>query len=81
MNTYKYITIDDKKSLIIERILNNERALYHLQVALFESNSNSSSQDEIDSINIAINRCSSDMQTLNNIFSDLNNGIDQFNEY
>lgn len=81
MNTYNYITIEDKKSLIVERIVNSERALYHLQVALFESNTNSSSQDEIDSINLAINRCSSDIQVLNNIINDLNNGIDQFNEY
>jgi hypothetical protein len=81
MNTYNYITIEDKKDLIVERIVNNERALYHLQVALFESDTNFSSQDEVNSINIAIGRCSSDIQVLNNILSDLNNGIDQFNEY
>ena len=81
MNTYNYITIEDKKRLIVERIINNEKALYHLQVALLESNSNSSSQDEINSINIATSRCSSDIQTLNNILNDLNNGIDEFTQY
>lgn len=81
MNAYTYITIKDKKNLIVERIVNSEKALYHLQVALSESNSNSASQDEINSINLAINRCSSDIQTLNNILGDLNNGIDEFTQY
>jgi len=81
MNTYNYITIQDKKNLIVERIINNERAMYHLQVALLEFNTNSSSQDEIDSASIAINKCSSTIQVLNNILNDLNNNIDEFNQY
>jgi type IV pilus biogenesis protein CpaD/CtpE len=81
MNTYNYITIEDKKDLIVERIVNNERALYHSQVALLESSTNSYSEDEINSINITINRCSSNIQALNSILIDLNNGIDQFNQY
>lgn len=81
MNTYNYITIEDKKNLIVERILNNERALYHLQISLLEFNTNSSSQDEIDSASIAINKCSSNIQVLNNILNDLNNNIDEFNQY
>ena len=81
MNFYTEITISDKKNLIKERVKNNENALYHLSIALKESETNGISEDEILSINKEIFKCSSNIIVLNNIMNNLNNGIDEFSQY
>lgn len=81
MNTYTQITVDDKKRLILERIKNNENALYHLNISIVESNTNGAPQEEITQVNEGISRATANMLTLNAILNDLNNGIDEFNQY
>jgi hypothetical protein len=81
MNTYTQIAIEDKKRLILERIKNNENALYHLNISIVESNTNGATQEEITQVNEGISRATANMITLNEILSDLNNGIDEFNQY
>ena len=81
MNTYTQITVDDKKRLILERIKTNENALYHLSISIVESNTNGATQEEITQVNEGISRATANMLTLNEILNDLNNGIDEFNQY
>lgn len=76
MTNYIHITLDDKKILIYERMKNNENALYHLNVALIESNTNGATLDEITQINEGITRAEANMITLNTILDNLNRGID-----
>jgi hypothetical protein len=81
MNTYTQITIEDKKGLILERIKNNENALYHLSISLIESNTNGATQEEVTQVNEGISRATANVIALNEILNDLNNGIDEFNQY
>ena len=81
MSNYTNITIDDKKRLVGERMKNNENAIYHLTLALLESNTNGATEDEISQIHQGIERANSNMTVLYGVLNDLNNGIDVFNEY
>ncbi len=81
MSNYTNITIDDKKHLVGERMKNNENAIYHLTLALLESNTNGATEEEISQIHEGIERANSNMTVLHGVLNDLNNGIDVFNEY
>ena len=81
MGNYTYITIDDKKRLVGERMKNNENAIYHLTLALLESNTNGATDDEISQIHQGVERANYNMTVLYGVLNDLNNGIDTFNEY
>jgi hypothetical protein len=81
MSGYTHITIEDKKRLVSERMKNNENGIYHLTLALLESNTNGATEDEISQIHQGIERASANMTVLYGILDDLNNGIDVFTEY
>ena len=74
MTNYQYITIEDKKGLVQERILGTEKLIYNLNL-----DKQSSQEQDVAGINDQISQLTNYINSLQKILSDLNNNIDNIN--
>ena len=76
MANYQFITIEDKKSLVQERLLGTEKLIYNLNL-----DKQSSQEQEISVIDTQISQLTDYTNILQKILNDLNNNIDNINQY
>jgi len=76
MANYQFITIEDKKSLVQERLLGTEKLIYNLNL-----DKQSSQEQENDVIDTQISQLTDYINILQKILNDLNNNIDNINQY
>jgi uncharacterized coiled-coil protein SlyX len=74
MTNYQFITIEDKKGLVQERILGTEKLIYNLNL-----DKQSSQEQDVAGINDQISQLTNYINSLQKILSDLNNNIDNIN--
>lgn len=74
MTNYQFITIEDKKGLVRERILGTEKLIYNLNL-----DKQSSQEQDVAGINDQISQLTNYINSLQKILSDLNNNIDNIN--
>jgi hypothetical protein len=76
MANYQFITIEDKKSLVQERLLGTEKLIYNLNL-----DKQSSQEQEISVIDTQISQLTDYTNILQKILNDLNNNIDNISQY
>lgn len=74
MTNYQFITIEDKKGLVQERIIGTEKLIYNLNL-----DKQSSQEQDVAGINDQISQLTNYINSLQKILSDLNNNIDNIN--
>ena len=74
MTNYQFITIEDKKGLVQERIIGTEKLIYNLNL-----DKQSSQEQDVSGINDQISQLTNFINSLQKILSDLNNNIDNIN--
>ena len=74
MTNYQFITIEDKKCLVQERIIGTEKLIYNLNL-----DKQSSQEQDVAGINDQISQLTNYINSLQKILSDLNNNIDNIN--
>jgi hypothetical protein len=76
MANYQFITIEDKKGLVQERLLGTEKLIYNLNL-----DKQSSQEQEVSVIDAQISQLMNYINVLQKILNDLNNNIDNISQY
>jgi len=76
MANYQFISIEDKKGLVQERLLGTEKLIYNLNL-----DKQSSQEQEVSVIDAQISQLMNYINVLQKILNDLNNNIDSIIQY